>query len=200
MIVFYIFLFALAGFTLKIADEYGEKGKKNLIGYIAALASATFFWLLLNGDPYFSTVILAVVIGSAISLKVNRLNLIVGLAYLSVLSVIFGFKPPILLFLGIFSAIAFLDELVHDRKAEKGRIQLFFRYRGLLKASVVLFAVLQWITPLSAVGLLTFDLCYELSGKLLEKPRLHRISELHPLRVKQLFGFLIRKNQQGNAL
>ncbi len=163
-------MFALAGVSLKIADDYGEGGS-NLLGYAAAVTAAGLFWLLVKVDQYTSAVMLAVVVGCIASLKVNRWNLTAGLILLAVLMGAMGFETPALPPLVTLSVATYLDELGHDRQWRVGGIKLFFRYRCLLKGLVVLLAALGLLSPLSALGLIVFDISYDAAGAALRRDK-----------------------------
>jgi hypothetical protein len=155
--------FALAGVFLKLADDYGEEGN-SLLGYAAAFTAAGLFWLLIKVDQYTSAVMLAVVVGCIASLKVDRWNLIAGLILLAVLMGAMGFEIPALPPLITLAAAAYLDEASHDRHWKRQWIKRVFRYRPLLKGLVVLLAALGLLSPLSAVGLIVFDISYDSTG------------------------------------
>ncbi len=168
-VVCFLFASALAGVTLKAADVYGEV-KIDFKAYATAIASALLFWLLLRESPYTSTFMTAVIIGCIVSLKVNRPNLIIGLAIVVALSAALGFQTPIIWLLIILASVAYLDEFTHDHALKwKHGFQLFFRYRGLLKATAAITALIGAVTPLSITGFLLFDLCYDLSDIYLER-------------------------------
>lgn len=167
-VVCFLLASALAGITLKAADVYGEV-KIDFKAYATAIASALLFWLLLRENPYTSTFMTAIIIGCIVSLKVNRPNLIIGLAIIVVLSAALGFQTPIIWILIILASVAYLDEFTHDHALKwKHGFRLFFRYRGLLKTTAVITALIGVVTPLSMAGFLLFDLCYDLSGIYLE--------------------------------
>ncbi|MEM3736621.1 MAG: hypothetical protein QXJ75_00810 [Candidatus Bathyarchaeia archaeon] len=170
MDLIHILEFALAGILLKMADKYGEE-RNSLIGYASAFAAASLFWLLVNVDHYTSTAILAVVIGCIASLKVDRWNLAAGLALLVALMVIIGLEFPVLPALTALSVAAYLDEAGHDRPWRMRYVKLLFRYRFFLKGVAVLLAVIGLLNMLSAVGLITFDISYEVAGAMLKRGR-----------------------------
>jgi hypothetical protein len=163
-----LIVFLSAGFSLKVADEYGEKGN-NLTAFVSAAVCSILFWLLVKEDVYYSTVIFAVIIGSVLSLKTNRPNLVFGLAVVIVLSIFLGFRMPIIWLLITLSAIAFFDEICHEKFLKKSRHSWIFQYRLLLKIAVVISAIFYWLTILSAIGFLIFDFSYDLTDLILRK-------------------------------
>lgn len=166
--IYTLLAFALAGVFLKLADDYGEKGN-SLIGYAAAFTAAGLFWLLVKVDQYTSAVMLAVVVGCIASLKVDRWNLIAGLILLAVLMGAMGFEIPALPPLITLATAAYLDEAGHDRRWRWGWIKRVFRYRPILKGLVVLLAALGLLSPLSAVGLIVFDVSYDSTGVVIRR-------------------------------
>jgi multisubunit Na+/H+ antiporter MnhE subunit len=164
-----LLVYILAGVTLKAADVYGEV-KGDFKAYITSIISAILFWMLLHESPHTATFMGAVIVGCIVSLKVNRPNLIIGLVTIVALSATLGFQMPIIWLLAILSSIAYLDEFTHDRTHKwKSRFRFFFKYRGLLKATAIFAALTGIVTPVSAVGFLLFDVCYDLSGICLER-------------------------------
>jgi len=148
--------FSLAGFTLKMADLWGEKGR--WLGYPASAASAILFWLLLKLSASTSTIALSIIVGNLAAGKVDRPNLYLGLAIILLLALTLGFSTPHLPSLAVLSTLAFLDELIHERGG-------FLSFRPSLKAGVIVLAFLGWLTLIAALGLLLFDFAYEVWGR-----------------------------------
>jgi len=158
--------FASAGFTLKVADVWGER-KKGLPAYGASAAAAFLFWLLLQTDGSTATLMVAVVLGSLASLKVDRLNLVFGLAFLAALSAGLGFQHPKPVLLAALTALGFLDEKLHDHWGSRGGTAFwFFRLRGLMKVGAVSLGLTGQLTVFSVAGFMVFDSCYDLSSLL----------------------------------
>jgi hypothetical protein len=109
-----IAIFIISGFTLKLADFFGELGSNNK-QYPPAIISALSFGLLISESSYSSSIILGIIVGVTLSKKVNSLNLILGLVLTLLTALILGIQIPILWLLAVISSSSLIDELIHDR-------------------------------------------------------------------------------------
>lgn len=161
-------IFAISGVTLKLADFYGEKGN-NTLQYVFAVISAISFGLLISSDAASSSIILGIIIGVILSRKVNRLNLVLGLILTLFTAIIFGFNLPVPWLLITVSILAFIDELCHDKLAlKKDLLAKPFRFRPLLKFTIIFLAVASLIEAVTALGFMAFDLSYDITNYLLD--------------------------------
>lgn len=172
---FLLIIFIISGITLKLADIYGEKGN-NVFQYVFAVASAVSFSLLIAHSSTSSSIILGIIIGVSASRKVNRKNLILGLILTlsasSVLGLIFnGYSwLPIPWLLIIVSLVTLLDEICHDKFTEKKSVYTeLFRFRPLLKLTIVSLALTSFVDATNALGFLSFDLAYDATGWLINR-------------------------------
>jgi len=164
---FLLIVFITGGITLKLADFYGERGD-NIIQYFFAAIAAFSFGLLISDSPTSSSIILGIIIGVALSKKVNRPNLILGLVFTFLISGILGFSLPIPWLLIIVSIVSFIDELFHDKLAtNKEWLRLFFRFRLSLKLVMLFLAILSLVEIIYFLGFLSFDFAYDITGWLL---------------------------------
>lgn len=162
-------IFILGGFTLKLADFFGEKGD-NVRQYPPAVISAFTFGLLISESSYSSSIILGIIVGVTLSKKVNQVNLVLGLILSLLTALILGFQIPVLWLLAVISSFSLIDELCHDRFTEKmNRFRKFFNFRPILKIVMILMAAFSLIEVLYALAFLCFDLTYDATDWFLVK-------------------------------
>ena len=162
-------IFAAAGFLLKIADYTGETKRNRILSIGPALVVAVFFWLLINSSEEYSTILLAIVIGSLVSRKVDRLNLLAGLGLLIALMIAYGFRFPLLLPLGILAIAAAMDEWGNDKRWKLNLASSFFRYRGVMKAVAVVLGSVNQISFGTVAGFYLFDVAYDFTSIAIER-------------------------------
>ena len=154
-----LLIFALGGVTLKLADFYGERGSR--FGYIFAAVSAMCMGLLISDNPASSSIILGIIVGVVVAGKVNRLSMLSGLCLVLTAAIILGFAPPRIQLLAAVAVAAVLDEVGHDRFTVRGGIAFFFRFRAILKVTMLLLVALMWVDLVNALGFFCFDISYD---------------------------------------
>ncbi len=154
-----VLVFVFAGVTLKLADFFGEGGRR--WGFVFAAASAVCLGVLMADNSVASSVVLGVVVGVLVAGKVDRLSLVFGLCLALVVGFVLGFKVPLVSVLGVVGVAAVLDEVCHDRFAGRGGLGVFFRFRGVLKVAVLFLVAVMWVDLVDAVGFFGFDLSYD---------------------------------------
>lgn len=163
-----LLVFSLAGVTLKLSDLFGEKGGY-ILPYLTAGLSGAFFGLLITRDGFSSSLVIGVIVGVALSAKVNRPNLIFGSLVTFLSSLLMGYKQPLMWLLLIVSFFSFIDEVGHDRfSSGEGFISLFFKHRSALKVVIALLAVSSLLPYTQALGFFCFDISYDVVSWLLK--------------------------------
>ncbi|MHC1586032.1 MAG: hypothetical protein ACXQTV_00630 [Candidatus Hecatellaceae archaeon] len=152
-----IVVFALAGVSLKAADEWGE-ANLGLRSYLASAAAAFCFWYMLKLSPSTSALGLAIIFGNLAAGKVDRANLIFGLILTATLAVLLGFTQPTIPALILLTFLAALDEYVHGLGG-------ILSFRPALKIGVVVAGLLGWVGWPTVLALFAFDLAYEAWGR-----------------------------------
>lgn len=164
---FLLMAFALSGITLKASDFLGEKGNAPL-SYISATISAFVFGLLMSDSAFSSSFFLGLIIGVILSRKVDRPNMIVGLILTFIFAFYFGLQIPTPLLLIVVALFTLIDEVGHEKLAQKkGYLAFFFRYRLSLKLIMVLLAGIFLVRVIHLMGFLCFDLSYDLTNHFL---------------------------------
>jgi hypothetical protein len=162
-----VLAFAVGGVSLKLADFYGER-ESSAASYIYASVSAVALGLLISHSPISSSIILGIAFGVVLSGKVNRPNLIFGLALTLLTALIFSFKLPVLWLLLTVALSSFVDEITHDRLSSKRFFFAnFFLLRPFLKLTILSITALSLISVVYAVGFFCFDLSYDTASWLL---------------------------------
>jgi len=162
-------LFSTAGFTLKLADLGGELRISNLAFFSAGICGI-LFGILIAESSFSSAIVSGIVLGVAVAGKINRVNLVFGLAVATLTAFILGFSVPLVWLLLIAALFAFLDEILHDRFAVRaGLLNGLFAYRCCLKLAVIGLAVLNLLPLLYAGGFLLFDITYDVAAVLFDR-------------------------------
>lgn len=161
-------LFGLAGFTLKLSDHTGEK-RRGAIPFIIAGMCGLIFGTLVSESSFSSAIVLGIIVGVGLSKKIDRKNLVFGLAMTAFSALLLGPELPTAWLLVVVASSSFLDELSHDRLTTKGGVGMLFRYRPILKATIVVSAVASALSWVYAIAFLLFDLSYDVTGALLAR-------------------------------
>jgi len=148
--VFYYGAYCLAGFTLKLGDDLLDEFDKPIIALVPLALSGLLFGLVMTVSELDLVLMVAIVIGVALSGKVNRPQFLVGFVLIGV--VLFVIGVPII--------TSWLDWFVILGTLLVG----FFRFRFTLKLSVLILAVIWTAFLPSAIGLWLLDLGYETVG------------------------------------
>jgi hypothetical protein len=167
----YLLTFAFGGLTLKLADFTGERGGL-LIPYLTAGLSALFFAILIGDNPSSSAMVIGIIVGSALSLKLDRPNLVFGLVATVLIAIMLGFKTPLPWLLILVSASSFIDEVGHNRLDRTDhRLRPIFRHRLILKTVIALLTASRLLSIIHGLGFFCFDLTYDATNWLLGHPR-----------------------------
>jgi len=161
-------LFGLAGFTLKLSDYAGERDKGSPAFLVAGICGLTL-GALISESPFSSSIVLGIIIGVGLSKKIDRKNLMFGLAMTAFSALLLGPELPTAWLLVVVALSSFLDELSHDRLTTKSGVGMLFRYRPILKATIVVSAVASALSWVYAIAFLLFDLSYDVTGVLLAR-------------------------------
>lgn len=153
--------FTTAGITLKLADFYGEQ-KQRTLSYAFAGLAAVCISIIITVNSSYAAVFVGIMIGVTLAGKLDQFNMIFGLIFTIVLAFLFGFQIPDISLLIIITIAALLDEIGHGVKNVKGFLLQFFRYRMILKAIIIILAILTRIQYSLAIGFFCFDLSYDL--------------------------------------
>ncbi len=187
-------LYSLSGFLMKFSDdEYDEKSNKIIAVIIGVICGITIA-LLASNNVDASYIFIGILVGTALSFKIDGIHHIATLLVFLALYIIWGIFNPngsilanlslITLLICIFSA--FIDEIGNDNETIYKRskfFKFFFDYRFTMKIVILLLAILgyyQSITGFSIpyVGFLSFstfiffilfELSYELANLVFSK-------------------------------
>jgi len=167
--VLLLIIFLAAGISLKITDTTGERGH-SVLSYLLAGLSGVLFGILISESKISSAIMLGIVIGVMASAKVNKPNLVFGLAVAIITAIICGFTIPTLwLFLAV-TTFAFIDEVGHNRYSKlKSPLGWFFQYRCSLKVAIIFLMIMTVLPLVYCMGFLLFDAGYEAASALLDR-------------------------------
>ncbi len=167
-LILMILICPLAGATLKLADIFGERRDSPILCFLTSSTSGVLIGTLITFDRFSSAVFSGIVIGVMFAGKVDRPCLGFGLIVVALTAWLLGPKTPALIPLLITTLASFADEIGHDRyQGRLGSLGKFFKYRCILKLTIIL-SLLLGITPLHSTGMFyLFDLAYDLIPKVL---------------------------------
>jgi heme exporter protein D len=161
-------IFTGAGATLKLADHLGENSQ-GITAYVSAILSGILFGVLMHIGPEESSYVFGIVIGVALSGKINRPNLIVGLLTVGVVVLPLGLSTPYLWLVFTVSILSLVDEVGHSYFSNKrSYMSVLFRYRASLKVGTIFLSVATLISLTTTLGFLCFDLSYDLTSHFIE--------------------------------
>jgi hypothetical protein len=157
----------MSGVTLKLADHWGELGRR-LPAYCTAILTAYFYGWLAAQDPFNGAVIFGLLLGVIVARKVDRGNLGVGVIATVLFTILFNAPFPSLWLIVVVACTAALDEIGHDLNTNSDDWYVAaFRFRPILKLVVISLGVLTWIPYYIILNVLSFDLAYELTNGML---------------------------------
>ncbi len=181
--LFDLLCFSLSGAFMKISDEAMD-GKNNKILAIITGILCVIFTIMVsvkNGDA--ACIFLSILIGTALSSKVDSINHILSAVLFVIILLLLGFPNFGFVPLVVCSIAAFIDEKGNDiadqkeKNSEKwGLIDTLFKYRYALKIAVLIFSLIgllnmyfpissfiggNYFEPLAIIYFYFFDLCYE---------------------------------------
>jgi hypothetical protein len=174
-------IYFLSGFLMKISDDSQDLKNNTLLGAVSGMISVACIGYLALTYSDATTIFLAILLGTLLSGKVDRLgHLVTLLVFLGILA-IFGIPSIGTISLAICTIAAWLDEIgngseILKKKKFKGKntIKFFFQYRPALKIAVFFLALLGGLPisytgldsfqPLTFIYFMLFDLAYEIVG------------------------------------
>lgn len=174
--VAYFLAYLLAGFTLKIGDDFLDELDKPGLSWVPLALAGVLFGFIMTVSEWDLALMTSILIGVLASGKVNRLQFVVG--FVLIFSVVaFVGLPPIISLLDWLTLVImmFLAAVLDERGNEwadqeiSPRAYKFFEYRFTLKISVILISLLWPLLFPAAVGLWFFDLGYEIAGWFVKK-------------------------------
>ncbi len=179
-------LYALSGFFMKFSDDAMDKKNNTVLGVICGLLCVAGIGYLAVNYSDAATIFLAILLGTLLSAKVDKIGHLATLILFVVILFIWGIPTIGLITLAICTLAAWLDEVGNDRKSLKGIkiLEKFFNYRCALKVVVLVLSILgavQWaypsiqipgldfFQPITFIYFMLFDLAYELAGLKFDK-------------------------------
>jgi len=164
-----LIIFLAAGVSLKITDTTGERNR-SVLSYLLAGLSGVLFGILISESKISSAIMLGIVIGVVASAKVNKPNLVFGLAIAIITAAICGLTIPTLWLFLVVMTFAFIDEMGHNRYSKlKSPLNWFFQYRCSLKVTIVFLMIMTVLPLVYGMGFLLFDAGYEATSALLDR-------------------------------
>lgn len=174
-------LYALSGFFMKFSDDALDLEDNSALGVASGLLCVAGIGYLSVNYSDAATIFLAILLGTLLSLKVDKLGHLVTLIIFMAILFIWGIPTIGLFALTICTAAAWLDEVGNDRRSLKGIkiVETFFNYRCTLKIVVLILSILgglqlaypqlqilgmNFFQPITFIYFILFDLAYELAG------------------------------------
>jgi hypothetical protein len=178
-------LYALSGFFMKFSDDAMDKKNNTVLGVISGILCVAGIGYLAVHYSDAATIFLAILLGTLLSAKVDKIGHLATLLIFMAILFIWGIPTIGLITLAICTVAAWLDEVGNDRESLKGIkiVEKFFNYRCALKIVILIFSILgglQMVYPILIPGLdffqpitfiyfMLFDLAYELAGLKFDK-------------------------------
>jgi hypothetical protein len=174
-------IYFLSGFLMKISDDFLDLKNNTLLAVFSGILSMACIGYLAVTYSDATTIFLAILLGTLLSGKVDRLGHLVSLLFFLGILAIFGIPTIGVMSLAICIMAAWLDEIGNDSKILKKNkfrgkkaIEFFLQYRPALKISVFLLAFLgglpvvysglNFFQPITFIYFMLFDLAYEIAG------------------------------------
>jgi len=173
-------LYALSGFFMKFSDDALDEKNNTILGVASGILCVAGIGYLAVNFPDAATIFLAILLGTLLSAKVDKLGHLVTFIIFLVILFIWGIPTIGLISLALCTLAAWLDEVGNDRESLKGIkiVETFFKYRFCLKIMVLILSILGGLTiifplqipginffqPVTFIYFMLFDLAYELAG------------------------------------
>jgi hypothetical protein len=171
-------LYALSGFFMKFSDDAMDLKNNTALGVVSGLICVVAIGYLALNFSDAATIFLAILLGTLLSAKVDKLGHLVTLLVFVAILFVWGIPTIGILTLAICTIAAWLDEVGNDRESLKGikLVETFFNYRCALKIVVLIFSILgglslnyqipgmNFFQPITFIYFMLFDLAYELAG------------------------------------
>lgn len=169
--VMYFSAYFLAGLMLKTGDDLLDEFDRSDLSWLPLALAGLLFGLVMTVSEWDLALMTSIIIGVLVSGKVNRPQFVVGFVVIAVVVILRGIPSVsglldwLALVIMMFLA-AVLDERGNDWADQQRtpRAYGFFKYRFTLKVSVLLLSI-PWPPLLpAAIGLLFFDIGYEIAA------------------------------------
>ncbi|BDZ71014.1 hypothetical protein [Methanobacterium petrolearium] len=171
-------LYALSGFFMKFSDDALDQKDNTLLGVASGLLCVAGIGYLAVNFSDAATIFLAILLGTVLSAKVDKIGHMVTLIVFLVILFIWGIPTIGIITLAICTLAAWLDEVGNDRESFEGKkiLETFFNYRCALKITVLILSILgglpltsqipglNFFQPVTFIYFMLFDLAYELAG------------------------------------
>ena len=174
-------IYFLSGFLMKISDDFLDLKNNTPLAVISGVLSMVCIGYLAVTNSDATVIFLAILLGTLISGKVDRLGHLISLLIFLGILAMFGIPSIGILSLAICTLAAWLDEIGNDSRVikkskfkGKNLIEFFLQYRPALKITVFIFAVLgglpiiynglNFFQPITFIYFMMFDLAYEIAG------------------------------------
>lgn len=187
-------LYSVSGFLMKLSDdEYDEKSNKLIAVIIGIICGITIAFLASNNIDA-SYIFIGILIGTALSFKIDGIHHIATLLVFLLLYLIWGIFNPngsILADLSLITLLiciisAFIDEIGNDNKRIYNKskfLKFFFDYRFTMKLAILFLAILGYYQSITGFSLafidslsfstfiffILFELSYELANIVFNK-------------------------------
>lgn len=179
--LFEVLLYPLAGFFMKISDDAQDEKNNNIVGAVTGLISVMALGYLAVTSSDAATIFLGILLGTLLAGKVDNWGHIITLIIFLVILTICGIPELGIVTLALCLAAAYWDEVgnENDWLVGKRKLTLFFKYRFVLKLTVLFLALggliqkfypgvlipgVMFFQPETFIYFLLFDLAYELAG------------------------------------
>jgi hypothetical protein len=173
-------LYALSGFFMKFSDDAMDKKNNTVLGVISGILCVAGIGYLAVHYSDAATIFLAILLGTLLSAKVDKIGHLATLLIFMAILFIWGLPTIGLITLAMCTVAAWLDEVGNDRESLKGIkiVETFFNYRCALKIVILIFSILgglqmiysiqlpglNFFQPITFIYFMLFDLAYELAG------------------------------------
>ena len=187
-------LYSVSGFLMKLSDdEYDEKSNKLIAVIIGIVCGITIAFLASNNIDA-SYIFIGILIGTALSFKIDGIHHIATLLVFLLLYLIWGIfntNGSILADLSLITLLiciisAFIDEIGNDNKQIYNKskfLKFFFDYRFTMKLAILFLAILGYYQTITGFSLpfidflsfstfiffILFELSYELANIVFNK-------------------------------
>ena len=147
-------LYALSGFFMKFSDDALDVENNTILGILGGIICVIGMGYLSVNFTDAATIFLAILLGTLLSGKVDKIGQLVTLGIFLAILAIFGMPYVGLGSLVVCTIAAWLDEVGNDRESLNGIkiVEKFFNYRCALKIAVLVLAVVN--APQASAGTL----------------------------------------------
>lgn len=171
-------LYALSGFFMKFSDDSMDKKNNHILGVISGIICVLGIGYLSVNFSDAATIFLAILMGTLLSAKVDKLGHLTTLIVFVAIMFIWGIPSIGIITLALCTVAAWVDEVGNDRKSLKRTkiLEIFFKYRCALKIMVLILCLLGGLQitsnvtglnlfqPITFIYFILFDLAYEMAG------------------------------------